>query len=75
MTRAGYNPEATVTMFEKLASMSDGSPAFFEKLAMSHPETIERIANTKAQIATMQPLSSSLKFNTSQYSTMKALLH
>ena len=75
MTRAGYNPEGTVSMFEKLASMSDGSPAFFEKLAMSHPETIERIANAKTRIAGMQPLSPGLTFNTSRYNSMKAKLH
>jgi predicted Zn-dependent protease len=73
MTRAGYDPGASVTMFEKLAAMSDGTSNFFEGLTRSHPETVERIANAKAQIASMS-LSSNLTLNAGRYATMKARL-
>ncbi len=73
MTRAGYNPNGSVTMFEKLASMSDGSTNYFEGLISSHPDTQERIANVKAQINAMGNLSS-LTYNTDKYRQMKARL-
>jgi len=71
LVRAGYNPEAAVTMFEKLASMSDGSPSFFESLTMSHPDTQERIANSRALIEQMKPLPSNLAFGRETYQKMK----
>jgi len=74
MTQAGYNPNGSITMFEKLAGMSDGSPDFFESLTMSHPETQERIANAKAQINSMRGLSNGLSFNPDKYRQMKARL-
>ncbi|MBN2227067.1 MAG: M48 family metalloprotease [candidate division Zixibacteria bacterium] len=74
MTRAGYNPEAALTMFQKLASMSDGSPNFFERLSLSHPETQERITNTNSQIDSMRPLSSELETNAGRYQSLKTRL-
>ena len=74
MTKAGYNPEAALSMFQKLATMSDGSPDFFERLSMSHPETQERIANTNAQIDSMRPLSTGLNTFSSRYQSLKTRL-
>jgi predicted Zn-dependent protease len=74
MVRAGYNPEAAVTMFEKLASMSDGSPSFFESLTMSHPDTQERIANSRALIEQMKPLPTNLAFGRETYQRLKSRL-
>lgn len=71
MTGAGYNPTGAVTMFEKLAAMSDGSTNFFEGLTSSHPETQERIANARAQIDSMSPLSDRLTYNLDKYRQMK----
>jgi len=74
MTKAGYNPEAALSMFEKLASMSDGGPDFFERIAMSHPETRERISNTRALITSMKPLPEQLETYPTRYQTMKKRL-
>jgi len=74
MVRAGYNPEASITMFEKLASLSDGSPGFFERLSMSHPETLERIQDSKALIESMKPLPDSLEYYRTRYQKMRRRL-
>jgi len=74
MVKAGYDPEGAITMFEKLASMSQGDPNFFEKLSMSHPETKERIAKSKALIQSMRPLPQGLYLNSEKYKIMRARL-
>jgi predicted Zn-dependent protease len=72
MLKAGYNPEASITMFEKLASMSQGEPDFFEKLSMSHPETQERIQRSKDLIQSLRPLPENLILGAEKYRSMKA---
>jgi len=74
MVKAGYDPEGAITMFEKLASMSQGDPNFFEKLSMSHPDTKERIAKSKALIQSMRPLPQGLYLNSEKYKIMRARL-
>ncbi len=73
MTQTGYDPRGAISMFEKLAQMSDGSPNFFESLTMSHPDTQERIANAKEEISSMN-LSSNLVLNSDKYRQMKTRL-
>lgn len=71
MVKAGYNPRGAVAMFETLARIGGaGSTGVFEKLASSHPETQERIANAKSQIAQMSPLPAGLASGQSRYETM-----
>jgi predicted Zn-dependent protease len=74
MTEAGYNPEGAITMFEKLANMSQGDPNFFEKLSMSHPDTQDRIAKSKALIASMKPLPEGLQLHSQKYKIMRSRL-
>lgn len=78
MVAAGYDPAGAITMFEKLAAAggtSSGESSVFEKLASSHPETQERIANAKAQIASLQATGSAkLQLGRDRYQTMKKRL-
>ena len=74
MVRAGYHPDAAISMFEKLASLSDGSPNFFERLTMSHPETVERIQNSRALIESMSPLPDTLEYYRTRYQIMRQRL-
>lgn len=50
MTKAGYNPEGAVELFEKLATLGDGQTNVFEQLAASHPDTKSRIDAVTQQI-------------------------
>lgn len=75
MVRAGYDPSAAATMFEKLAAAGDqGSSNIFEALARSHPETQERINNVNAQIASMGTLPANLTIGRDRYQQMKSRL-
>jgi predicted Zn-dependent protease len=75
MEKAGYNPNAAITMFDKLAQAGgSGSGNVFEKLTASHPETQERITNAKAEIAGMGVLPKNLSLNASRYETLKKRL-
>ncbi|MBU0983190.1 MAG: M48 family metalloprotease [candidate division Zixibacteria bacterium] len=71
MVRAGYHPDGAMGMFETLAALGGaGSTSVFEQLASTHPETQERINNARAQMAEMQPLSSSLTIGRERYEQM-----
>ncbi|NOY88539.1 MAG: M48 family metalloprotease [FCB group bacterium] len=75
MTKAGYNPQAAVTMFEKLAQLGGkGNSNIFEKLSADHPETEERIKNAKSEIKQTQPLPPHLILGTKYYQKMKKRL-
>ena len=65
------HPDGALGMFNTLAELGGGGQySVFEKIASTHPATQERIANAKAQIASMQPLSSSLSLGKSRYQQM-----
>ncbi len=71
MAKAGYNPQGALGMFDKLAALGDrGAPNVFDKLASSHPETQERIANANAQVNEMQPLPLGLTLGEARYQQM-----
>lgn len=74
MVKAGYDPNAAISMFEILAAKGSGTDNVFERLSSSHPETQQRISNAKAQIAAMQPLPGNLTLNEATYRQMLARL-
>jgi len=75
MIRAGYDPNAMITMFDKLAALGgSGSGDVFEKMLSSHPDTQDRIASAKTRIASMQPLSSDLTLAKPKYQQMRSRL-
>ena len=53
MHRAGYNPEALVTFFQKLDNMKQRDPGTLERFFSSHPVTSERIRDVKNEILKM----------------------
>ena len=74
MIKAGYDPQASITMFEKLAAMSQGDPNFFEKLSASHPQTQERIQKSRDLIDSLRPLPSGIQLYQQKYRSMKSRL-
>ena len=73
MVRAGYHPEAMVTMFEKLAAAGREGNSF-EQLFASHPETQERIRNARQKMSESEPVSAELTFGLERYQAMRARL-
>jgi predicted Zn-dependent protease len=69
MIRSGYDPSAMETMFGKLASSGTEQNAF-EKLVSSHPETQDRIRDTRAAVARKKPLPPNLSLGRERYQQM-----
>ncbi|MGC9327163.1 MAG: M48 family metalloprotease, partial [Candidatus Hinthialibacter sp.] len=63
LNRAGYDPYALVTFFEKLLALEEqqGGGSIGISLFSSHPETVERIDNAKTQINTFNVQRSTAK--------------
>ena len=51
--RAGYNPNAAVSLWQKMEQVSQGAPAEF---ASTHPSSSTRIQNLQANIPKVMPL-------------------
>jgi predicted Zn-dependent protease len=50
--RAGYNPNAAVTLWQKMAKASEGAPPEFMS---THPASSSRIASLQAAIPKVEP--------------------
>jgi predicted Zn-dependent protease len=54
MTRAGYKPEAMITMFQRLQNMKESQPDILGSIFNDHPDVGERISNTAYEIKRMR---------------------
>ena len=54
MTKAGYDPQGMVTMFQKLQRVEGQNPDLLGSLFSDHPDAQERIDNTRYEIARMK---------------------
>ena len=73
MYDAGYDPTGMVTMFQELLAQEKSHPSGLAKFFASHPLTEERIANVRAQIATLPP-KQNLILQDSRFDDFKARL-
>ncbi len=74
MYRAGYDPEALVSMFEKLGNLEKTKPNVFAKAFSTHPQTPSRIEATQKEIATLLPPRQEYVVTTSEFDDVKARL-
>jgi len=72
---AGYDPAASIDMFEKIASTERATPGRVAKLFLSHPPTQDRIRKTQAEIRKLNPERSSYVLNTSDFETIRKRLY
>lgn len=54
MTRAGFKPEAMITMFQRLENMKETQPDILGSIFNDHPDVGERISNTAYEIKKMR---------------------
>ncbi len=54
MPKAGFDPQAMVTMFQKLQHVEEQNSNLLGSLFSDHPDAEERISNTKYEIARMK---------------------
>ena len=74
MYRSGYDPQAFVTIFEKLENLEKTKPHMIAKAFSSHPQTPDRIEATQKEIATVLPPRAEYVVTTSEFDDVKARL-
>jgi predicted Zn-dependent protease len=72
---AGYDPAASIDMFERIASTERATPGRVAKLFLSHPPTRDRIAKTQREIRKLNPERGSYVLNTSEFEVVRKRLY
>ncbi len=73
--KAGYDPNASVDMFERVESTERKRPGAVSKLFRTHPQTAERIEKTQKDIEQLLPQRSEYTVNTSEYEDVRSRLY
>jgi beta-barrel assembly-enhancing protease len=71
MYKAGYDPNAFVAFFEKVASDEKKQPGTIPKIFSTHPPTPERIKASQKEIATILPERAEYIVTTSEFDVVK----
>ena len=74
LSEAGYDPEASVDMFERIESMGHKKPGAVAKLFLSHPPVGDRILKVQAEIAKLKLERSGYILNTSEFEAVRSRL-
>lgn len=74
MYKAGYDPNAMITFFEKLEAMERRKPGTLNKLFSTHPQTPDRAEKSQHEIATILPDREQYIITTSEFDQVKARL-
>jgi len=74
MYRAGYDPQAFVTFFEKIQNLEKRKPGAVAKAFSSHPQTPDRIEHSQEEIAHILPPKPEYLVTTSEFDDVKARL-
>jgi len=74
MYKAGYDPQAFVSFFEKIEAREKKKPGTLSKAFASHPPTPERIAKSESEIKDLLPGRSEYVVDTSEFDSVKARL-
>jgi len=74
MYRAGYDPQAFISFFEKVQALEKRKPGLVAKAFSDHPQTPDRIMHTQEEIARILPAKSDYLVTTSEFDDVKARL-
>ncbi len=74
MYRAGYDPQAFVTFFEKIQNLEKQKPGVVAKVFENHPQTPDRIEHSEEEIAKILPPKDEYLVTTSEFNDVKARL-
>lgn len=74
MYRAGYDPSAFVSFFEKIQAMEKKKPGTLSKAFDTHPQTPDRIEKSQAEIRKILPARQEYVVTTSEFDEVKARL-
>jgi len=71
---AGYDPTASIDMFEKMMSLEKQKPGSIAKVFSTHPLNGERLKKTQAEIEKVLPQKAEYVVNTSEYADVRGRL-
>jgi predicted Zn-dependent protease len=74
MYKAGYDPNAFVSFFEKVEAEERRRPGSIPKIFSTHPPTPDRVQKTQEEIATILPARDEYIVSTSEFDVVKARL-
>jgi predicted Zn-dependent protease len=74
MYRAGYDPQAFITFFEKVQALEKRKPGAVAKVFADHPQTPDRILHSQEEIARILPPRDEYTVTTSEFDDVKARL-
>jgi len=74
MYRAGYDPSAFVSFFEKIQAMEKKKPGTLSKAFDTHPQTPDRIEKSQEEIRKILPAKAQYIVTTSEFDDVKARL-
>ena len=74
MYRAGYDPQAFISFFEKVQALEKRKPGMVEKAFADHPQTPDRILHSQEEIARILPPRDEYTVTTSEFDDIKARL-
>ena len=74
MYRAGYDPSAFVSFFEKVQAMEKKKPGTLAKAFDTHPQNADRIAKSQDEIRKVLPAKQQYVVTTSEFDDVKARL-
>ena len=74
MYRAGYDPQAFISFFEKIQALEKRKPGLVAKAFSDHPQTPDRIQHTQEEIAQILPAKDEYTVTTSEFDDVKARL-
>ena len=72
--RAGYDPQATITFFEKIQALQKRKPGVVSKAFSDHPQTPDRIVRSQEEIASILPARDQYTVSTSEFDDVKSRL-
>jgi predicted Zn-dependent protease len=74
MYKAGYDPQAFISFFEKVQAEEKKKPGTLSKAFATHPQTPDRIAKSQEEIAQILPPRPQYEVTTSEFEDVKARL-
>jgi beta-barrel assembly-enhancing protease len=74
MYRAGYDPQAFISFFEKIQALEKRKPGLVAKAFSDHPQTPDRILHSQEEIARILPARDEYTVTTSEFDDVKARL-
>jgi beta-barrel assembly-enhancing protease len=72
--KAGYDPQAFTSFFEKVQAREKKKPGTLSKAFDTHPQTPDRLAKSQREIQTLLPAQPEYKLDTSDFQDVKARL-